>query len=212
MTNFGTTYAMRGELHAPDQLLLDQKGIGRLHMKASADERPTNKSVSIRRVLVAVDLSEHSEATAINAAAIAKSFDARLTIVHVYEPVPLCEYASETTYTVLENEREDLQDLLVRLTKKIQTTGVICESAFLIGAPAEQISTLARDIDADLIVTANHHATFLGRLFNLDKATLILHRAPCPVLICHDESRLGKSLKERSFGSLRGIPALPEWS
>jgi universal stress protein A len=161
-------------------------------MKASVDEPLTDRSVSIRRVLVAVDLSEHSEATAFYAAAIAKSFDAGLTIVHVYEPVPLCEYASETTFTVLEKEREDLEELLDRLTKKVRTTGVICRSAFLIGTPAEQISKLAHDVEADLIVTASHHPTFLGRVFNLDKATLILHRAPCPVLICHDESTAGE--------------------
>jgi len=181
-------------------------------MKSSANETLTNGLVTIRRILVAVDLSEHSEATASYAAAIAKSFGARLTIVHVYEPVLLCEYASETTYTVLEKEREDLQDLLDRLTEKIQTTGVTCGSAFLIGAPAEQISTLAHDIDADLIVTASHHPTFLGRVFKLDKATLILHQAPCPVLICHDVSRPGECRKDRSLGSIRGIPAISSQS
>jgi nucleotide-binding universal stress UspA family protein len=158
----------------------------------------------IRKILVAVDLSEHSEATALYAAEIAKGFGARLMIVHVYEPVPLCEYASETTFTVLEEEREDLQKLLDQLTRKIQTTGVICTSAFLVGAPAERISALARDMDADLVVTASHHPSFLGRLFHLDKATLILHRAPCPVLICHNESTLGGDPKNLNFGSVRG--------
>jgi hypothetical protein len=57
-------------------------------------------------------------------------------IVHVYESVPLREYAGETTFTVLEEEREDLQKLLNQPTRKIQTSGVICTSAFLVGAPA----------------------------------------------------------------------------
>jgi universal stress protein A len=175
-------------------------------MKTSTNETRTNRLVSINSILVAVDLSEHSESTAFYAAAIAKSFGARLTIVHVYEPVPLCEYASETTYTLLEKQREDLEELLYRLTEKIQATGLICGSAFLIGEPAEQISTLARDFEADLIVTASHHPTFLSRVFNLDKATLILHRAPCPVLVCHDEPTPGECLNARSFGSVRGIP------
>jgi universal stress protein A len=156
-------------------------------MKTPAKETVTNQLTSIQRVLVAVDLSDDSEATATYAAEIAKSFAARLTIAHVYEPVPLCEYASETTFTVLEEAREGLEKLLDQLGRKIQATGVICSSAFRVGEPAEQISLLAREIDADLIVTASHHPTFLGRLFHLDKATLILHRAPCPVLICHDD-------------------------
>ena len=149
-------------------------------MKTLAHETVTNQLPSIRKILVAVDLSEHSEATAFYAAEIARCFDARLMIVHVYEPVPCCEYASEATFNVLEEEREDLQKRLGQLTRKIQTRGVICTSAFLVGAPAERISGLARDMDADLIVTASHYSTFVGRLFHLDKATLILHRRLVP--------------------------------
>jgi nucleotide-binding universal stress UspA family protein len=93
-------------------------------------------------------------------------------IVHVYEPVPLCEYASETNFTVLEEEREDLQKLLSQLTRKIQTSGVMCTSASLMGEPAERISAFAREMDADLIVTASHHPTFFGRLFTWTKQPL----------------------------------------
>jgi universal stress protein A len=158
-----------------------------LTMNTSANESVTNKLLPIRKILVAVGLSDHSEATALYAAEIAKSFNARLTIVHVYEPVPLCQYATETTITVLEEGRNELQKLLDELARKIHTTGVICTAAFRVGEPAEQISDLAHEIDADLIVTASHHPPFLGRLFHLDKATLILRRAPCPVLICHND-------------------------
>jgi nucleotide-binding universal stress UspA family protein len=162
-------------------------------MKTSTNEMIANNLMPIRRVLVAVDLSDRSVSTALYAAETARRFDACLTIVHVYEPVPLCEYACETTLTVLEQERDDLQKLLDQLTRKIRATGVICTPVFLVGEPAERISALAREIDADLIVTASHHPSFLGRLFKLDKATLILHRAPCPVLICPDENLLGEN-------------------
>jgi nucleotide-binding universal stress UspA family protein len=103
----------------------------------------------------------------------------------------------------MEEEREDLQKLLSQLTSKIQESGVICTSAFLVGAPAERISNFARDMGADLIVTATHNPSSLGRLFHLDKATLILHRAPCPVLICDNKSSLSGDPKSRSFGNVR---------
>jgi nucleotide-binding universal stress UspA family protein len=162
-------------------------------MKASTNEMVANKLIPIRNVLVAVDLSDRSASTALYAAELAKCFDARLTIVHVYEPVPVCEYVCETTLTVLEQERDDLQKLLAELTEEIRATGVICTPAFLVGEPAERISALAGEIGADLIVTASHHPSFLGRLFHWDKATLILHRSPCPVLICPDETPLGEN-------------------
>jgi nucleotide-binding universal stress UspA family protein len=173
-------------------------------MKTLETESLSNIFAPIRRVLVAVDLSESSEATASYAAEIASFFAASLTIVHVYEPVSLCEYASETTNTVLEEQRNDLQKMLEQLTRKLQTSSLICTSAFLVGAPAEQIATLAREIDADLIVTASHHPTFLGRLFHMDKARLIMHRAPCPVLIYQQKQGLRADLCHRNFGIVRG--------
>ena len=158
----------------------------------------TKKSAPIRRVLVAVDLSDHSEATAFYAAEIAQRFAAFLDIVHVYEPVPLCEYASESTYTLLEEQRDGLQKLLDELTARVKTTGLRCKSVFLVGDAAEQITTLARDVDADLIVVASHHPTFLGRLLNLEKAPKIMHRAPCPVLIYHQKA-LPTPLRAEAF-------------
>ena len=157
-------------------------------MKTLKIETLEDKSVLIKKVLVAVDLSDRSAATAWYAAQIARSFGASLTVVHVYQPVALCEYASETTCTVLDEERDQIQKMLAELARQVSVPGLVCTSAFLIGNPAEEITTLARDIHADLIVTAAcHHPTFLGSLFNLDKAPQIMHRAPCPVLVYHQK-------------------------
>jgi nucleotide-binding universal stress UspA family protein len=158
-----------------------------VNVKISKAERVAQQLVSIKKVLVAVDLSHHSEATALYAAGIADQFGASLTIVHVYEPVPLSEYTCESTFTLLDNQRDCLQNLLDGITQKIRQLGVLSDSFFLVGEPAGKISELAREIDADLIVTASHHLTFLGRLFNLDKAPQIMHQAPCPVLVYHEK-------------------------
>jgi nucleotide-binding universal stress UspA family protein len=83
-------------------------------------EKHTPKVLSIKKVLVAVDLSEQSEATATYAAELAKCFGASLTLVHVHDPVPLYEYASETTCTVLDEQHEGLQKLLNELTQQVR--------------------------------------------------------------------------------------------
>jgi len=105
---------------------------------------------------------------------------------------------------VLEEQRNDLQRMLDELTRKIQKTNVRCQSVFLIGEPAEQISRLARDMEADLLVTASHHPTFLGRLFNLGQALHLQHRAPCPVLIYHEKDIVATNTHRRNFGTVRG--------
>ncbi len=173
-------------------------------MKTLEAETLAGKLVSIRKILVAVDLSDHSEITASYAAELANSFGASLTVAFVYEPIPLCEYASETTYTLLEEQRCDLCKLLDELTQKVQKIGPMCESVFLVGKPAEQITTLARDIGADLIVAASRHPTFLGELFNLGTAPRIMHQAPCPVLIYHDKKMAGAIPFRQNFGTIRG--------
>jgi nucleotide-binding universal stress UspA family protein len=104
---------------------------------------------------------------------------------------------------VLEEQRDDLQKMLKQLTRKLQTSSLICTSAFLVGAPAEQISALAREIDADLIVTASHHPTFRGRLSHMDKARLIMHPALCPVLIYHQKNWPRADLCHRNSGIVR---------
>ena len=154
-------------------------------MKSSeaATAPPTATSVLLRKIVVAVDLSDHSEATARYAAEIARCFNAVLNVVYVYEPIPLGEYVCESTFSILEEERDRLCNLLSELGQKVKPSGLMCKAVFLVGDPAEQIAKWARKIGADLIITGSNEPTFLGRLFKLAKAPRIMHQAPCPVLV-----------------------------
>ena len=152
-------------------------------MKSSKVAKPAKTSLLLRNMVVAVDLSDHSEATARYAADIAKYFGASLSVVYIYKPVPLGEYVCESTFTILEEERDRLCQLLGELAQKVKVSGLPCKPVFLVGDPAEQIARWARQVDADMIITGSNEPTFLGRLFNLAKAPRIMHRAPCPVLV-----------------------------
>jgi nucleotide-binding universal stress UspA family protein len=157
-------------------------------MKTLETETLTKKLLSIQRIVVAVDLTKHSEATAIYAAQIAKCFDASLYVAHVFSPVSLYEMRGEGAYNLIDQERQELRAKLDELVQQARRDVPVCESVFVEGEPAEQISALARDVAADLIITASHHPSFLGRLFNLDKAPKIMHQAPCPVLVYHEKN------------------------
>jgi nucleotide-binding universal stress UspA family protein len=157
-------------------------------MKTVEAEKLEDKLVSIQRVVVAVDLTKHSESTAHYAAEIARCFDATLYVAHVFASEAFYEFGSDGAYNLIDQRRHELQGQLDDLKEQVQKLVPVCESVFLEGEAAEQITALARDVDADLIVTASHHPTFLGRLFNLDKAPQIMHRAPCPVLVYHEKS------------------------
>jgi hypothetical protein len=61
-------------------------------------ESDKKSAVSIHKILVAVDLTEHSKSTIYYAALIARCLDASIVLVHVFQPEALFEYPSEYSY------------------------------------------------------------------------------------------------------------------
>ena len=165
--------------------------------KTATDARRRDRDdLKINRIVAAVDLSPHSEKTAAYAARFAKSFGAALTLVHVFATKPVRTLNSYETPE--EEKRHSGERKLADLVEKIRLTYPNCEMRFRTGNPAEEVTLLAQDLDADLIITASHHPGFLGSLFGLDQAPRILHRAHCPVLVYYEEEDQG-SMGEKAI-------------
>ena len=145
-------------------------------------------NLNIRKIVVAVDLSPHSEKTVAYAAQFAKSFGASMTLVHVFAPEYITEFTTSEVHESYEEEKRATARELNKLRDTIRKIYPDCDTEFRIGDPAEEVNLIARDLSADLIIAASHHPGFLGRLFGVDQAPRILHRAHCPVLIYHEEN------------------------
>ena len=143
-------------------------------------------NLNIRKIVVAVDLSPHSEKTAAYAADFAKNVGASVTLVHVFPSEPTPEFAGEGFYESFERGRRLMLGKLTKLVEQVRATGMKCDYDFRIGDPAEEVTRAARESRADLIISATHHPGLLGRFFGLDQAPRILHRAACPVLVYHE--------------------------
>jgi hypothetical protein len=100
-------------------------------VKALETKSQADKLVSIERIVVAVDLTKHSEATANYAAQIAKCFNASLYVVHVFTPAPLHEFESEGAYSLIEQQRKEFRAQLNDLTEQVRTLVPACEPVFL---------------------------------------------------------------------------------
>jgi universal stress protein A len=137
----------------------------------------------IRQILVPVDLSLHSEITALYAAGLAGSFKAAMTLAHIHRPEPISEINIEHVGDRFAQERSKAARKLEELLVTIRAVYPNCRQEFWTGTVAKDIALLAARLDADLIVTASHNRTTLGQLFNLAQAPKISHRAPCPVLV-----------------------------
>jgi nucleotide-binding universal stress UspA family protein len=144
-------------------------------------------ALSVKTILVAVDLFSHSERTVAYALSIARNFGASLKLVHVYAPPASSEFGTEDIYRLLEKDRKDAERRLTNLVAQIRAIYPKCESLFTTGDPAEQVARAASMMRADLIVVGRHHQTLLGRFFKLDQAPKIIHRATCPGLVWDDD-------------------------
>ena len=109
-------------------------------------------------------------------------------MVHVHPMQPVNQFVTTEGYTSAEWERKGAAEALTGLVERVREMQPDCEGALLQGEPAGQVASLARTLGADLIVTASHHPSFLGRPFGLDQAPKVLHRASCPVLVYHEKA------------------------
>jgi nucleotide-binding universal stress UspA family protein len=142
--------------------------------------------VDVRRIVVPVDLSEHSEKTASYAVALAKPFGAAITFVHVFPRETITDFTTEDVHTFYEQESDIAKARLTSFVEKIGKAYPDCGKEFRVGDTAEQVKLAAKELDADLIITASYHPGFLGRLFGLEQAPRIVNQAPCPVLVYHE--------------------------
>jgi nucleotide-binding universal stress UspA family protein len=140
---------------------------------------------AMKKLIVAVGLSAHSEATARYAAKWAERFGASINLVHVCPLESGDGFGiSQEVITALRLQRESAQEALSVLAKDIQESCPDCQMTVLEGDPVGKVTSLARSLNADLIVIGSRHQTgFLGRLFAPNTERNIIHGAPCPVLV-----------------------------
>jgi nucleotide-binding universal stress UspA family protein len=154
-----------------------------LEARPTSRDRRTKFHSKMQRVLVAVDLSGWSKATAIYAAGIARRFDAAVTLIHAFDPEGITKIAGDRVYGSLDDARRDAEERLSGLVEEILRFYPKCDMEFRIGAPAEQIQTAALLLKADLVVIAGHHPASPLRFLAADQAQEISRNLSCPVLV-----------------------------
>jgi nucleotide-binding universal stress UspA family protein len=142
--------------------------------------------VNIQKIVVPVDLSEHSEKTSSYAIALAKSFRASIIFVHVFPHEPITQFEIDGIHWSYAEERDAAKEKLVSFCDKMRRVYPHCETEFRIGDTADEVRLAVEAWNADLIVTASYHPGFLGRVLGLERAPQIVKRAPCPVIVYHE--------------------------
>ena len=146
-------------------------------MPAAPAAEQASQQTPIRQVVCAVDLSAHSENVLDWAARLARSFDARLFLIHA---IPALVPAEEDYYQ--QAWREDLaiggRDQLDRLQ---QSVGTKAEQLVVAGDVPHTVCAQVEELGADvLVIGRSSESGLLGRLRT--NAYAIIRGAHCPVV------------------------------
>lgn len=136
-----------------------------------------------RRILLTADFSEYGETIAARAKSMADSFQAKLSILHVLDDIPMPDTGYGTVIPVDQTSDYDLLEAeRVKLVALGAKFGVDPADLWLIwGVPKEEIVRLAEKIAADLIVAGSHGRHGLALLLG-STANGLLHHASCDLL------------------------------
>jgi len=136
-----------------------------------------------QHILLAVDYSAHSEAVIHRAKDLVGKYQAKLSIVHVLDDIPMPDTGYGTVISLTENSGYELLEAeKVRLMQIGDRLGVAQANRWLIwGAPKQEIVRLAEQEQIDLIVVGSHGRHGLALLLG-STANSVLHYAGCDVL------------------------------
>jgi universal stress protein A len=142
--------------------------------------------ITIRRILVPTDFSEHALPAVRYAAELADKFGAELILLHVVPdavlalpdavmptPTPLADLDALTAAG-----KQGLANLIA--AEKLESRHPRIEVR--IGSPTAEIVAAANDLHADLLCIGTHGRSGLARVLLGSVAEHILRQAPCPVL------------------------------
>ena len=140
--------------------------------------------ISISRILVAFDGSDHSKKATELAVHLALKFDAELYLVHVLEetniPEGFKEYARIEDVSPLDYFDEVNEHLLQPAMDRARAAGVRkVESISLRGHPADEILRAAQNHNVDLIILGSRGLGKFSRDFLGSVSTKVLNHANC---------------------------------
>jgi nucleotide-binding universal stress UspA family protein len=140
-----------------------------------------------RSVLIPLDGTQRSAAILPLVREIARGGEARVTLLHVVEPlagVPVDLAFSLGGTGALDSpiRASEAAAFLEDHARDLEAAGIRVRTVARIGTPATSICEVAREVGADLVAMATHGRSGISRLFFGSCCEDVLHLARCPVL------------------------------
>lgn len=134
-----------------------------------------------KKILLAVDGSEHSFKATEYAISLAKKYEATIDAVNVIEPEPVRKAAlkMESQSDIEEKQREMLEPI----REKLDEANIIFGTHLLHGEPGPTLLKFADEREVDCIVIGSRGLNPLQTIFLGSVSTNVAKKSSCPVLI-----------------------------
>ena len=136
----------------------------------------------IKRILLATDFSRWAKRAEDYACALACSWRASLTVLSVAEFPPGLNPDYPVNQQYLADLLKNASSQLVDLKGRAERRGIAVTTRVATGIPSEEVVTVARAEDSDLIVVGTRGKTGLAHVLLGSTAERVIRGAPCPVL------------------------------
>jgi nucleotide-binding universal stress UspA family protein len=138
--------------------------------------------MTAQHFLVPIDFSANADYALEYAMTLASKLQARLTLLHVIEP--LVVGSMETLpYTFIQDLEDKITQTLAPYRERVTAAGLQCDFAIVHGVPFHVIIETARTDQFNLIIMGTHGRTGLPHVLLGSVAERVVRLAPCPVLV-----------------------------
>jgi nucleotide-binding universal stress UspA family protein len=141
----------------------------------------------IKRILFATDFSRWAKRAEDYACSLACSWRASLTLLSVAEFPPGLNPDYPVNQQYLADLLKQASSQLVDLKARAERQGIAVTTRVATGIPSEEVITMARAEDSDLLVVGTRGKTGLAHILLGSTAERVIRRAPCPVLTVRTE-------------------------
>ena len=140
-----------------------------------------------KRILMAYNGSRDGKSALLTCAALAAFTKAETHLLAV-AGMPSSMFLTEgfLPEELLEEEKKRAQDVLDEGIAQLKEKGFAVTGHLAVGEPVEEISRLASELNADLIIVGHsQRASFASRWWRGSVGKSLLDHAPCEILIAH---------------------------
>lgn len=142
----------------------------------------------IKNILLPVDGSDYSKRALGLAISFAKKFEAKITVLNIYElPIPLTgyPYATEILNNIESSLKEVSEKILSDASKELSNEKIENETILSVGDAGLRIVQMAEANKCDLIIMGSRGLSGIKEFLIGSVSNYVLHHTKTPVLLTH---------------------------